>query len=235
MKNFVKDTFNIGDVIGDMQIISYGKATDGHFYLNCRCVICNKNKIIYPNNINRHPGTISHEYCKFGLREQHLRLYNIWRDMKTRIYNPNDKSYPRYGAVGLTTDYDRFEDFVNDLAESYYLHVQEYGEYDTTLDRIDNNLGYVRGNLRWNTRLGQSRNRRCMTRCFYAYEPEYLGGHIYISNNQRSFAFNHNLCQGRITSCLNNSRPHHKGWKFIWCDNVSLLFAPNNVIQEFYY
>ena len=231
----MKDIFNVGNSIGDMQILDHAVNTSGNYYLKCKCNVCGKIKNIYPSNISSHPGTILHEYCKFGLREKHLRLYNIWRDMKTRIYNPNDKNYCRYGAKGLTTDYDRFEDFVNDLAESYYLHVKTYGEFNTTLDRINNDIGYIRGNLRWNTRLGQSRNRKCMNKCFYAYEPAYLGNRVYISNNQSAFANKHNLNQAHITSCLNNIRNHHKGWKFIWADTESLLFMPLNAIQEFYY
>ena len=81
------------------------------------------------------------------------RTYIAWRNMKSRCYNPNNHSYAHYGARGITVDsmwLNDFDAFVNDMG-----HPPE----GTSLDRIDNDLGYGPGNCRWATLSEQMNNR----------------------------------------------------------------------------
>lgn len=71
--------------------------------------------------------------------------YSRWLSMRDRCNNPNNINYSRYGARGITYSKD-FDDFqvYDDYIQSLY---KEYP--NSTIDRIDNDIGYFKGNLRW--------------------------------------------------------------------------------------
>lgn len=74
--------------------------------------------------------------------------------MITRCYNPDNASYPTYGAVGITVCMrwrEAFENFLFDMGPR---------PPGRTLDRFPNRDGnYEPGNVRWATSLDQARNR----------------------------------------------------------------------------
>lgn len=93
------------------------------------------------------------------------KLYNTWYAMLRRCDDPTDESYENYGGRGITYDprYSDFMEFHKDHFEGFEKHVTEYGEAQTTLDRIDNDGDYVKSNLRWTDWSTQARNRRVRT------------------------------------------------------------------------
>jgi hypothetical protein len=90
-------------------------------------------------------------------------FYRKWTAMKDRCENENHKSYGNYGGRGICVDAswsDSFENFYSDMYESYLEHVNEFGENQTTLDRIDVNGNYTPENCAWSTCKEQVLNRR---------------------------------------------------------------------------
>lgn len=82
------------------------------------------------------------------------RLYSIWRNIKTRCYNPNTHNYENYGGKGITLnkgwfDYNKFKEWA--YSNGY--------EDNLTIDRVNNDKGYYPENCRWVDLKEQSRNR----------------------------------------------------------------------------
>lgn len=89
------------------------------------------------------------------------RFYKIWNHMIERITNPNIPGYKNYGGRGIVADkrWHSFAEFKEDMYDSYLQHVLEYGEKNTTIDRINVNKHYVKSNVRWATRKQQAQNK----------------------------------------------------------------------------
>ena len=73
-------------------------------------------------------------------------IYKIWEDMKSRCDNPTNQSYPRYGGRGISYDpsWSEFKNFYRDMSQGYADKM--------TIDRIDVNGNYTKGNCQWLTK-----------------------------------------------------------------------------------
>ena len=89
------------------------------------------------------------------------RFYNIWHCMKRRCENVNDNQYHNYGGRGikLCDRWHKFENFRDDMYDSYLAFEAEHGKDTASIDRIDSNKNYEPSNCRWATQLQQARNR----------------------------------------------------------------------------
>lgn len=85
----------------------------------------------------------------------HRAEYACWNNIKYRIFKTDHPAYPNYGGRGLTMEPEWVDDF-----EAFFAHVGPRPSPEMSIDRINNDLGYVKGNLRWATPVQQTANRR---------------------------------------------------------------------------
>jgi len=84
-------------------------------------------------------------------------LYDTWRSMKQRCSDKSRVEYKYYGGRGIILC-DEWKDsvaFITYVEEALGPRPDGY-----TLDRIDNNKGYIPGNVRWASMSEQNRNKR---------------------------------------------------------------------------
>lgn len=159
-KNFKDRT---GSVFGRLTVTAYSHKVGENHYWQCRCE-CGTIKVIQINNLvagqTKSCGCLNSEnllktWVKHG--ESRTSLYLTWKGMVSRCqsYNVQRKNYLDRGISVSEEfrDWPIFRDYV----------LQWLGEKpseDHSMDRIDNSLGYERGNLRWATSSQQTNNRR---------------------------------------------------------------------------
>lgn len=82
--------------------------------------------------------------------------YKIWKDMKARCYNENNKSFMDYGGRGITI----CDEWINDYEAFYNWAISNSWESGLTIDRIDVDGNYEPSNCRWTDNFTQAKNRR---------------------------------------------------------------------------
>lgn len=173
-----------------LRISHVGKDKREYWIFKCECgnqKIIRKSKVKYGET--KSCGCLNGNF-KHGMRD--TPTYRSWSNMRTRCLNPNSNRYKIYGERGIKVC-DRwlnsFENFLLDMGKR---------PKNTSLDRIDNNLGYSKENCRWATNLEQMNNtskNKLIT---------YLGETQSMMNWSRELGFDYKLIASRLSS----------GWSF---------------------
>lgn len=132
-------------------------------YWWCRCACGNRVPVrgwhlTSPKKLVRSCGCLRREVAtsrKTTHGRRHTPEYEIWKSMRQRCCNPNNKGYPQYGGRGIAVC-DRWR-------ESFEAFLEDVGLRPTprhSLDRINVNGDYCPENCRWATRLEQGGNTR---------------------------------------------------------------------------
>lgn len=161
--NFINLT---GKIYGRWKVLKIYKSGKHARWL-CKCK-CGKIKDVdggsLSNGTSISCGCFRKEFLSKNHRTHGLsktKFFWTWSHILYRCNNPKDKRYSQYGGRGIKCLWKSFEEFRDDMYESYLKHLKKFGGgQQTTIDRINVNGNYCKGNCRWATNKEQCRNTR---------------------------------------------------------------------------
>lgn len=141
--------------------------------------------------------------------QRHTRLYEVWKNIKCRCYNPNNKAYKNYGGRGIAM----FDEWHNNYQAFYDWSISNGYSLGLTIDRIDVNGNYEPTNCRWVNRTVQANNKRAN------HYITYNGETHSIADWARKQGLSYECLSARLNSCWGVE-------KALTTPNTHLLYKP---------
>jgi hypothetical protein len=163
----LRKPFVVGEVFGRLTILQeIPPSGNQRRKMVCRCT-CSKTLTVLASGLRtgntRSCGCLRREMVaaknyKHGARKRKAKdnppEYVLWKRMRQRCNDSGNHEWDRYGGRGITVD-PRWDDFTVFLAD-----VGPRPTPNHSIDRIDNEKGYSKDNVRWATASQQARNKR---------------------------------------------------------------------------
>lgn len=163
-KDFTPETFGRLTTLGPAFLLPIGRKGRRRTVQVCQCGCSKDSILLVGTNDFRTGNTLS---CGCLQREQTSKAkkthgrskdkeYRIWASMVGRCRNPKDPRYSRYGGRGISV----CDEWVSpDGFVVFISHIGPRPSSSHSLDRIDNEKGYVPGNVRWASASEQQNNK----------------------------------------------------------------------------
>jgi hypothetical protein len=152
-----------GRKFGRLTALCYADHRNGYARWLCKCE-CGEQKIVHKTSLmtgdTMSCGCLAREMTskrslKSGDATRRTTEYQAWHSMKDRCLRKNHPHYKDYGGRGITVCPEWIASF-----EAFLRDVGRKPSPELTLERIDNNDGYNKRNVKWATWNEQARNRR---------------------------------------------------------------------------
>lgn len=125
----------------------------------CLCTRCGNEKVMIgtevKNGYSKSCGCLNNDSHKSKHGMSGTLIYNKWKGMKQRCYNPNYDFYDSYGGRGIKV----CDEWKNDFKQ-FHEDMGDIPFEGAELDRIDNDDDYKPSNCRWVSHKENTSNRR---------------------------------------------------------------------------
>lgn len=145
-----------GQTFGRFIDVKYiGTIVGGKTMYECTCECGNKKIVQHGNLLSGHTTSCGCYKPQTTHGESKTSLHSVWLSIKQRCFNPNANGYKNYGGRGITMS----DEFASDFA-AFKAYMGEKPTRKSSIERIDVNGNYERGNIVWAEPMQQAMNKR---------------------------------------------------------------------------